>query len=113
MACSEEFIRYLCRQLEGAGEIAARKMFGEYGVYCDGKIIGLACDNQFFLKKTKAGEAVWPGLPEAAPYAGAKPHLLLEDLEDGERLAQLVRAAWTELPMPKPKKPKMVKTSSK
>lgn len=106
MACTQEFIGYLCQQLAGAGEISARKMFGDYGVYCDGKIIGLACDNQFFLKKTAAGEAVRPALREAPPYEGAKPHLLVEDLEDGEGLARLVRETWAELPLPKPKKPK-------
>ena len=46
--------------LAGAGAVSARKMFGEYGVYCDGKIVGLVCDDQLFVKVTEAGRA-WLG----------------------------------------------------
>ena len=55
MASNPDFVEYIRGQLSGAGEITCKKMFGDYGVYCDGKIIGLICDNQFFLKKTDAG----------------------------------------------------------
>ena len=48
MATKPEYAAYVCDQLRGAGEVAARKMFGEYGLYCDGKVIGLICDNQLF-----------------------------------------------------------------
>lgn len=109
MATRPEFAAYVCDQLQEAGEVSARKMFGEYTVYCDGKVIGLICDDQFFLKKTPAGSAMMPDCPEAEPYEGAKPCLLIEDLEDRELLGRLVRAAWKELPSPKPKKPKAPK----
>ncbi len=104
MASRQEFVVYLCDQMRGAGEITYRKMFGDYGVYCDGKIIGVVCDDQLFIKKTAAGAAVLPGCPEAAPYTGAKPHFLIESPEDPELLARFVRATWEELPFPKPKK---------
>lgn len=106
MATRPEFAAYLCDLMQGAGEVSARKMFGEYGLYCDGKVVGLICDDQLFVKKTEAGAALLPGCPEASPYQGAKPHLLIEDPEDGELLTRLIRAMWEELPMPKPKKPK-------
>ena len=44
--------------------------------------------------------------PEGEPYKGAKPCLLIEDLEDRGLMERLVRATWEELPPPKPKKPK-------
>ena len=56
MASSVEFVEYVCGQAEGAGDVSYRKMFGEYGIYLDGKFIGVICDNQFFVKITKAGE---------------------------------------------------------
>ena len=56
MASTVEFVEYVCDQISGAGSITYKKMFGEYGIYCNEKIIGLICDNQFFVKKTKIGE---------------------------------------------------------
>ena len=53
-------------------------MFGEYGVYLDEKIVGLICDNHFFLKKTEAGRAMIEAhlttVEEGLPYPGVKPH---------------------------------------
>ncbi|APC79487.1 hypothetical protein NPD2_3326 [Clostridium botulinum] len=48
MASNIEFVEYVCDQISGAGDITYKKMFGDYGVYCNEKIIGLICDNQFF-----------------------------------------------------------------
>lgn len=45
----------MCTQLERAGTIEAVKLFGDYGVYCDGKVIGLICDDCFYLKPTEPG----------------------------------------------------------
>lgn len=106
MASKIEFVEYVCEQLSGGGEITYKKMFGEYGLYCDDKPIGVVCDDQFFLKKTKAGAAILPDCPEAPPYAGAKPSFLIEDLDDRELMARLIRATYEELPAPKPKKKK-------
>ena len=68
MASSEEFVTYVCDQIGEAGSITYRKMFGDYGIYCNGKIIGLVCDNQFFLKKTEAARKLLKEIVEAPPY---------------------------------------------
>lgn len=104
MASNLDFVQYVCGQLGGAGEITYKKMFGEYGVYCDGKIIGLICDNQFFLKKTDAGLGM--GFEEAPPYPGAKPAFLIDSMDDRDEMTRLVRATYEILPEPKPKKKK-------
>ena len=49
MSSSQEFVQYAADQCSGAGRITYRKMFGEYGMYCDGKIFALICDDQFFI----------------------------------------------------------------
>lgn len=103
MASSLEFIEYVCEQLERAGSITYKKMFGEYGVYCNGKIIGLVCDNQFFIKKTVAGAAFLENPTEEAPYKGSKPYFFIENLDDKEFLGELVRKSWDEMPMQKVK----------
>ncbi|MCR3760898.1 TfoX/Sxy family protein [Clostridium felsineum] len=98
MASSEEFMEYVSEQISGAGKITYRKMFGEYGVYCNGKIIGLVCDNQFFLKVTKVGRELLKEVVEAPAYNGARPSFLIENLEDREYLAKLVYETYEELP---------------
>lgn len=109
MASTEEFVKYVADQLRDAGEIVYRKMFGEYGIYCDGKIFGLICDDQLFLKITEAGKAAEPRLSEAPPYEGAKPYFLIEDVDDKAFLTDLVRRTCEELPAPKSKGTKKVK----
>lgn len=104
MSSNLEFVDYVVEQIREAGEITYRKMFGEYGVYCDGKIFALICDNQLFIKITKAGEG--KGFEEAPPYEGAKPYYLIEELEEREQLTEFVIATCKELPVPKPKKKK-------
>ena len=39
MSTSREFIDYILENIEDAGVVTFRKMFGEYAVYCDGKVI--------------------------------------------------------------------------
>lgn len=106
LASKLEFVEYVADQLGEAGEITYRKMFGEYGIYCDGKFFATVCDDQLFFKITEGGRKLMPDLEEGIPYHGAKPHFLIEELEDREQLAELVRTTCRELPMPKPKKKK-------
>ena len=106
MASKLELVEYIADQISGAGSIRYRKMFGEYGLYCDERIIGLVCDNQLFLKITDDVKQAYPSLPEAAPYDGAKNHFRIEDLDDWERLTDIVIRTANALPMPKKKKAK-------
>jgi len=107
MASDQEFVDFVIDQIENAGVIMARKMFGEYGIYSDGKIFGLICDNKLFIKPTKAGRDFIGDVVEAPAYPGAKPSFLIEDkIDDRAWLSELVRVSVEELPMPKPKKPK-------
>jgi len=101
-------VDYLLDQLAGAGPVTARKMFGEYGLYLEGRMFALVCDDQLFLKPTAGGLALLGTPTEGFPYPGAKAcYLLGEDLiEDADFLAQLARTTASELPLPKPKKPK-------
>lgn len=112
MGSDAGFVEYVRDQVSGAGNITSRKMFGEFALYCDGKVVGLICDNQFFVKPTRAGLALLGSIAEAPPYKGAKPHFLLtEQLEDGDLVSRLIRVTADSLPLPKPKKKKTVHTS--
>ena len=104
MASDIGFVEYVCEQIRGAGHVSHRRMFGEFAVYCDGKVVALVCDNQFFLKPTDAGKALLDRVKEAPPYPGAKPYYLIDaQLDDADAAAAIVRATADALPMPKVK----------
>ena len=104
MATDAGFVEYVCDQIRGAGSITYRRMFGEYALYADGKVVALLCDNQFFLKPTEEGRALLASPKEGLPYPGARPHLLIDEgLEDSELLSTLVATTAHALPSPRPK----------
>lgn len=104
MASSKEFVEYAAEQLRDAGNISYRKMFGEYGWYCDGKFMGVICDDQLFVKVTPETKKAFPDIPKAPPYEGAKEYFLMEDIDNRELLTKLAKATWEALPEPKPKR---------
>jgi TfoX/Sxy family transcriptional regulator of competence genes len=108
MSTSPEFITYILENIEDAGAITFKKMFGEYAVYCDGKVIALVCDNQFFLKPTEKGRKFIGDVVESPPYNGAKNYFLIEDgIDDRKWFSKLIQITAAEVPEPKPKKKKV------
>lgn len=114
MSSDQDFVDFIVDQLSGAGAISFRKMFGEYALYCNGKVVALICDNQLFVKPTVAGGTYIGDVVEAPAYPGAKMSYLVNDqIEDREWLCELIRLTEKELPVPKVKnvgKKSLVKT---
>ncbi len=107
MASDQSFADYATDQIKGAGRVSSRKMFGEYAIYCDEKVVALLCDNQLYMRPTTGGRAFIGRVTEGSPFPGAKAHFLVTDqLDDREWLTELVVITARELPVPKPKKPK-------
>jgi TfoX/Sxy family transcriptional regulator of competence genes len=99
MASDRSFVEFIVDQIENAGQITCKKMFGEYAVYCDGKVVALVCDNQLFVKPTMAGRAFIGNVIEVPPYPGAKTSFLIDDrVEDREWISELIRITYKELP---------------
>ena len=112
MVSDKEFLKYIVDQIKNAGEITYKHMFGEFGVFSDGKIFALVCDNKLFIKPTEAGRKFIGDVVEAPPYTGAKNSFLIgEKIDDREWLSELVRISVAELPAPKPKKKKNTRKS--
>lgn len=113
MASKQSSVDFVVDQMSGAGVVTARKMFGEYAIYLEGKVVALFCDEQLFVKPTAAGKAFIGEVTEGCAYPGAKPSFLVSgDLwEDGEWLSQLIKITAQALPQPKSKasKPKPVR----
>ncbi|MCI9264325.1 MAG: transcriptional regulator [Oscillospiraceae bacterium] len=100
MATEAGFIAYLCDQLEGVGSIRARKMFGEYMVYCNDKPVLIVCDDRPMVKMLPILEPLLKDRPTAPPYEGAKDHYVL-DPDDRETLREAVRLAEEVTLLPK------------
>ena len=107
MASDLDFVEYVRDQINEAGQVSFKKMFGEYAIYCDEKVVALVCDNQLFVKPTAAGRSMIGSVIEAPPYPSAKPHFLIgEQLDDQHWMSNLIQLTASELPAPKPKKAK-------
>ena len=92
---------FIEEQVSGAGVIRSRRMFGEYALYCDEKVVGFICDDKLFIKITpKSLAIVGPG-HEAPAYPGSKPYLLIdEDFWDNrEWMSELVRQTAEDVPL--------------
>lgn len=104
MASDKNQLYFVLDQIAKAGAVSAKSMFGEYGIYCDGKLVALFCDNQLFVKPTERGRAFVHTVTEASPYPGARPYFLVEEkIEDREWLSELIRTTAQGLPFPKKK----------
>ncbi|MFI4956157.1 MAG: TfoX/Sxy family protein [Gammaproteobacteria bacterium] len=110
MPSTQGSIDYILEQIADAGVVAAKKMFGEYCLYCNGKVVALVCDDQLFVKPTQAGKSFVGEYEERAPYKGAKPYLYVpgdkwddDKWDDSEWLSTLIKISASELPLPKMK----------
>lgn len=108
MASSKDYLEYVLEQLSEADDVTSRAMMSEYILYFRGKVIGGIYDNRFLVKPVQAARNMMPDAPKELPYDGAKPMLMVENLEDREFLKELFEAMYDELPAPKPK-PKLKK----
>src|SRR5512133_3008396 len=116
MATRQSTIDFLIDQLSSLPSIRSRRMFGEYALYCDEKVVALVCDDQLFVKITSEGKAlVGKAYQEGYAYPGAKASILIgaDDLDDHERLCELIRVTADALPPARPKKPKATATRTK
>jgi TfoX/Sxy family transcriptional regulator of competence genes len=105
MATDASFVEYVRDQAGLRTRLTTKKMFGEYALYVDGKVVAFACDNQVFVKPTPAGRAMLPDAREGRPYPPAKPHLLMVDeLEDRVLLQRVLLATAEALPAPAARK---------
>ncbi|AOJ76944.1 TfoX/Sxy family protein [Burkholderia ubonensis] len=102
MASHQGTVDFIVEQSALAGTVSARKMFGEYGIYCDGKMVALVCDDRLFVKPTPDGKAFLGACEQAPPYPSAKPHLVVagERWDEREWLSRLIRITAAQLPMP-------------
>ena len=108
MGTRAETIAALLDQFKRGDAVTTRKMFGEYALYAEGKVVALVCDDELFVKPTEKGREFIGKVTEAPAYKGAKPSFLIsgDQWEDADWLRELIKITAAALPMPKPKKKK-------
>jgi DNA transformation protein len=101
MAERPEFLEMVLDQLEPLGRVSARRMFGGFGLYCEGDFFALVDDDALYLK---ADDATRPDFEDWSPgrftyrRMGKEQSLSyyevpLDALEDGDELCEWARKA--------------------
>ena len=105
MATDRIFIDYVAEQLGLGARLTHKKMFGEYSLYVDEKVVAFACDDSLFIKPNEAVAKLHPELPQRPPYPGAKDYPVADELlDDGEALRRIFIESAAVLPASKPRK---------
>lgn len=107
MATKQSTMEYMEDQLADVPGVRSRKMFGEYALYVNDKVVALVCDDTLYVKITDPGrEYVGERYEEGIAYPGAKPSIRIgaDLVEDREWLSELIRITEAALPESKPKK---------
>lgn len=97
MASSKEFLDFVLEQLSTLPDITYRQMIGEYIIYYHGKIIGGIYDNRFLVKPTASAHKILPNATMEIPYDGAKPMIMISDIENTELINRVISAIYNDL----------------
>ena len=97
MATPQEYFDFIRGQLDIEG-VSWRKMIGEYILYFHGRIAGGIYDSHLLVKDVPSAREAIPGFTLEEPYPGAKPMILVNDVDDPDFLAGLMRRIFDDLP---------------
>ena len=103
MASSQEYLDFIMEQLVEINNVSYKKMMGEYILYFRGKVFGGIYDDRFLVKITNTSRQLMLDPIEEFPYEGAKPMLLVDNVDNKAFLYQLITEMYDELPFPKVK----------
>jgi TfoX/Sxy family transcriptional regulator of competence genes len=103
MACTTDYIDFVCSQIEGVGVIRTKKMFGDWMIYIDEKPVILACDDICYVKMLPVISDMMTNAWTGFPYDGAKEHYIL-DIEHRDEAIKVIKAILPVIPDPKKRK---------
>ena len=103
MACTTDYIDFVCSQVEGVGVIRTKKMFGDWMIYIDEKPVILACDDICYVKMLPVISDMMTNAWTGFPYDGAKEHYIL-DIEHRNEAIKIIKTLLPLIPYPKKRK---------
>jgi TfoX/Sxy family transcriptional regulator of competence genes len=110
MSTQKETIEFILEKLDDK-RFSTQAMFGEYALYCDGKVVGLVCDDQLYVKIVPASVELEGICDKDEAYPGSKPYYLIEEVQLSQikNLSEILFDIAKSLPEKKPKKKKVTK----
>lgn len=90
MASTKEYRDFILEQLSEAPNITCQPMMGEFLLYSNNVLFGGIYDDRLLVKIVPENEHY--KMTEEIPYDGAKPMYFVEDVDDKEKLAEIVKA---------------------
>lgn len=88
MATNKEYKDYILEQLSLIGPIQTRAMMGEYLLYYQGVYFGGIFDDRLLVKIVPQNKKY--EMKEELPYDGAKAMYFVSEIEDKEKLKEIV-----------------------
>jgi TfoX/Sxy family transcriptional regulator of competence genes len=89
MASTKEYCDFILEQLSEVPDVTCRPMMGEFLLYSAGVLFGGIYDDRLLIKIVPENEQY--KMSESIPYTNAKPMYLVEDIDDKEKLAEIVK----------------------
>lgn len=104
MATSREYALFVENLFRGVDGFSMKRMFGEYGIYLQGRVLGFLCDEQILLQDTPTARKLLPNAERKELFPGSKQFIIFSDEGNHHLLQSVAQAMWEELPVPKPRK---------
>lgn len=106
MATSHAYAQFVENQFSGLDGFSMRRMFGEYAIYLQGRVLGFLADDQILLQDTPASRRLLPDAERRELFPGSKLFVVFADEGNAHLLKSVSQAMWEELPLPKPRRSK-------
>lgn len=101
MATTKDYRDFILEQLSLLDNITCRSMMGEYLLYYNDILFGGIYDSRLLVKIVESNKKY--GMSEEIPYKGAKLMYMIEDLDDKEKIKEIVQETCKDLPVKKKK----------
>lgn len=89
MSSTKEYRDFILEQLSEAPSITCRPMMGEFLLYSNGILFGGIYDDRLLIKKVP--ENAKYDMDEVIPYKNARPLYFVEDVDNKDKLAEIVK----------------------
>jgi len=110
MSTQKETVEFILEKLGEPKRFAVRAMFGEYALYADGKVVGLICNDQLYVKILPESAGLENICEKDEAYPGSKKYYVVEESELSKikNLSEILLNIAKSLPEKKPKKKKII-----
>ena len=95
MATTREYKNFVLEQLCLLDDVTCKSIMGEYLLYYKGTIFGGIYDNRLLVKIVDDNKKY--NMQETIPYEGAKTMYLVNDIDNKEKLKQIILDTYNSL----------------